>query len=246
MSRFRIVLLAFFAVVATSAVAASAASAASDAGQKLNKLPTGSKIIKATSKVSVLTVATTKVTCTGDTSESEITGLETIGKVKVTFTGCKAEETKVKCKGAIESPKGGLETIKLEPLKGEFGESAEAAGEASKEVVELLEPETGSTFVTLEESKEGTKKCTPTTAVTGQIAGAVTPVGKLSKAFTLTFGLEGKGKQAIKKVQRSKENPKTKEEEKVTPKLTAFTKEATETSTDEGEFSEELIVEPGV
>lgn len=76
---------------------------------------------KFTTKIKEATIATletvggTKVTCTGETSTGEYTGLKTIGKMTVKFTGC--ETNKVKC----ESAGAGVGNITTAVLEGPIG-----------------------------------------------------------------------------------------------------------------------------
>ena len=76
---------------------------------------------KFTTKIKPSTIATletvggTKITCTGETSSGEYTGLKTIGNMVAKFTGC--ETNKLKC----ESAGAGSGNINTAPLGGPIG-----------------------------------------------------------------------------------------------------------------------------
>jgi hypothetical protein len=71
--------------------------------------------IKPTTIATLETVGGTKITCTGETSTGEYTGLKTIGKMVAKFTGC--ETNKLKC----ESAGAGVGNIDTSPLGGPIG-----------------------------------------------------------------------------------------------------------------------------
>ena len=122
------------------------------------------------------------ITCTKDTSSGEITGIKTVGNVKVTFTGCTQGTAKVKCKSIknpskpTEGTEGAEEEIITNTVEGELGEVS-----AGTKVGEDLKPIAADTrFVTI--------KCgTLNIAVTGSVIGEVTPINKLQTTGTLVF-----------------------------------------------------------
>jgi hypothetical protein len=81
--------------------------------------------IKATTKVTLQTVKGSKVTCTGETSAGEYTGLKTVGGVVLTLTGCELASPKAKCASASGAP-GEIVTKQLEGVLGidTLGETA--------------------------------------------------------------------------------------------------------------------------
>jgi hypothetical protein len=102
--------------------------ASEDAGTEAEKLAKGNfawspGVVKNkfTTKMKEATIATletvggTKVTCTGETSTGEYTGLKTVGNMVAKFTGC--EVSKVKC----ESAGAGVGNINTAALEGPIG-----------------------------------------------------------------------------------------------------------------------------
>ncbi|HEV7527267.1 MAG TPA: hypothetical protein VGO29_00030 [Solirubrobacteraceae bacterium] len=165
--RIRIVGLCILAVVAISAITVSSASAAApefgrcvkatggkfkDSKCTLGSVPGEEKYEwlpgvvknKFTSKIKATTIATletvggTKITCTGETSTGEYTGLKTIGKMVATFTGC--ETSKLKC----ESPgKPGEGVIVTSPLGGPIGFETEVSPASKDHLASELHSESG-------------------------------------------------------------------------------------------------------
>ena len=183
---------------------------------------------KSTSGAGVLTVAGIKVKCKKDKDTGEITGTGTVGKVVVTFEECTSTKEAKECKTNSPGAKAG--EIVTKELKGELGTVAKA--EAASEVGLLLEPASGTEFVTLEKNE-----CIIETKVTGKVAGEVTPVKKLQTTGKLEFKtVEGKGeKQSIKKIT-------TEAGKKEEPSLKAFGLTATEETSDENTFEEAVEV----
>lgn len=214
----------------------------------------GKEVVKKgfTSKegISTLTVAGKKVECKADTDKGELTSKESVTKVVVTFTGCEIEviinKLPVKCAISSKGIANAKKEIVTVSLKGELGEVAPA--EATTEVGLLLEPESGTEFVTLNATGEPCN--TIETKVTGQVAGEVTPLA-LAVKHNVVFALNTEGKQKIKKFERSFAKHCTGgvncvEDGEVKPKLTAFGLEATFVSTDENTFEESVEVLKGL
>jgi hypothetical protein len=94
--------------------------------------------IKATTIATLETVGGTKITCTGETSTGEYTGVKTIGKMVATFTGC--ETSKLKC----ESPgKPGEGVIVTSPLGGPIGFETEVVPASKDHLASELHSESG-------------------------------------------------------------------------------------------------------
>ena len=81
--------------------------------------------LKELTKVILETVTGSKVTCTGETSAGEYTGLKTVGGVVLTLTGCELPSSKAKCASAGGAP-GEIVTEQLEGVLGidTLGETA--------------------------------------------------------------------------------------------------------------------------
>jgi hypothetical protein len=93
--------------------------------------------IKPTTIATLETVGGTKITCTGETSTGEYTGLKTIGKMVAKFTGC--ETSKIKCNSA---GKGGGE-IDTAPLGGPIGFETEVIPASKDHLASELHSEAG-------------------------------------------------------------------------------------------------------
>jgi hypothetical protein len=181
----RLVGVLLVAIFAMSAVAASTAAASEP---EFSMLP-ATKTFTGASGAGTLKAGTVATTyCTKDSNNGEITGMKTVGKVVVTFTGCKIEGNKKVC--TIKSVGAAEGTIVTNSLAGTLGTSKES----STGVGELLEPESGGVFVTLAETACGIE-----TSVEGGIIGEVTPIKTLQTTGKLNYVLAA-GKQAIKKI----------------------------------------------
>jgi hypothetical protein len=129
-----------------------------------------------------------KVYCSSDTSHGEVTGSHTVGNVVVTFHNCTGKASSGTC--TAKSSGGTPGTITTGTLKGELG--TVKTSEAASGVGLLLAPVTGS-FVTLEGS------CLTTAAVSGSIAGEVTPLNTLSTTGKLIYA-GSSGTQTIQSI----------------------------------------------
>jgi hypothetical protein len=180
----RLVGVLLIAVFALSAVAASTAFAAEPEFKVLPSV----KTFKTTSGAGTLkagSIATT--TCAADSSGGEITGMTTVGKVKVTFTGCKISGNSKVCTAKSVGAKEG--EIVTNTLKGSLGTTT-----TGTDVGLLLEPETTKKFVTL-----AATSCAIETSVEGGIIGEISPVNISSKTGKLSYTTSG-GAQGIKKI----------------------------------------------
>jgi hypothetical protein len=185
----RLVGLALVAVFAMSAIIASTASAFPE----FLMLPS-SKTFKGVSGVGTLKAGTETVTCESDENAGEVTSMDSVGKVSVTFHGCKVKVATGEC--TIKSTlTGSAGLIVTTSLRGLLGEVAEA--EAKSKVGVLLEPETGIVFTTL--LATGAPCNTQETAVEGTLAGELTPIKALQTTLKLIFGLTSE-KQNIKEI----------------------------------------------
>ena len=133
--------------------------------------------------------------CTSDSVHGFITGPKTIGSVIVTFHGCEFDEKGgcvIHSEGLPEQPEGGG-LIVTHLLKGELGSAK--TSEAASGVGLLLEPATGTEFVTL----EGECLEISPSPINGSLVGEVTPVNSTSKDGKLIF-IGAKGVQKIKAI----------------------------------------------
>lgn len=217
----RLVGLAFAAVLAVSAVVATAASAALPEFK-----PSTKQSFTTTSGTSTLAGGGNEVVCTADSSTGEITGATSVGSVIVKFTGCKSSGSGGS--GCAQKSVGasGTEEIVTTTLNGLLGtvKSAEAASETGL----YLAPASGKKFTTL----AGTT-CTPESAVTGTIAGEVTPKKVSQTTGKLIFTASNK-KEKIKAI-----GIPTGE---VSPELVAFSETATESTSEEVKFTKAVEV----
>jgi hypothetical protein len=124
--------------------------ASEDTGTEAEKLKKGNfqwfpGVVKTkfTTKMKEATIATletvggTKITCTGETSTGEYTGLKTIGGMVAKFTGC--EVSKIKC----ESAGAGAGNINTAPLGGPIGFETEVVPPTKNHVASELHSESG-------------------------------------------------------------------------------------------------------
>ena len=140
------------------------------------------------------TSSTSAVTCTSDLVHGFITGPKTVGSVIVTFHGCESKEGSgcvVHSTGLPAPVGGGL--IVTHILKGELG--SVKTTQAASGVGLLLEPETGTAFVSL----EGSCLLVSPSPVAGSVAGEATPLNTTSKDGKVIF-IGSKGSQNIKEV----------------------------------------------
>ena len=183
---------------------------------------------KFTSKSGTSKLVTTgeSITCSADTNAGEVTGATAVGKVVITFTGCKAKKGEEICTVKSASAKEGEVVTKT--LKGELGEVAES--EAADEVGLVLEPETTKKIATL-----ASAKCSAEASLEGSVAGEVTPLATAAKTDKLVFAVTS-AKQNIKSITVK---PGTAAK---TVKLELAGLEATDESTDEIGFEKEAEV----
>lgn len=211
--------LALAAMFAMSAVVASAAFA--DAAYEITENTPDT--FASTSGASVLTVPGFKVTATASTGEGSLATTTTATKVKVIFTGATIENLKTKETASIKSVGAGKAgEIVVKPLKGTVGEIV--GGAPLDKAGLLLEPETGTEFVTFEKTA-----VSPETKVKGKIAGQIKVAAAKSTKGELIFGVTG-GKQNVTEWQANSDVTPVK------PVLTAFGETATEETTDSVTF----------
>jgi hypothetical protein len=219
---------ALVAVFAMSVVWASAAQAAPEWFQKGKVI---SKNIAFTSTSGSVRFSTSSIlyTCTTETSVGEIEKPNKERKVVLTLTGCTGEypPTHQKCSIHSKGAKHEGEIVTF-ALMGALGKVA--AVQAASEVGLLLEEETGGrVFAQL----EGSCLSVSPTALTGRVAGEVTPVTKEQITDELIFAGAG-GRQKIHSI-----NVEGKE---VKPRMELGVQEVTLENTDKVTFGEAVEV----
>jgi len=166
------------------------------------------------------------ITCTAETmTAGNVTGKYTVGKIKLTFTGCKVTTSKLGNPGceanSVGAPGG---EIVINPLKGQLG--AVPTTDAPYGVGLLLEPESGAEWAKLAGAEKGGKACVYETPLTGKLAVAVGTVGSKYVTNKLTALYP-----AIKEITLASG-------ETVKPRLTAREEEATLSGVTEVTFGE--------
>lgn len=217
----RLVILVFVVTLAMNAVGTSPTLASSP---EFRVLPS-TKTFSSTSGVSIMAAATTSLTCHAHTAKGEITSMDAVGKLVVTFNGCVVQTGSCTAKAnSVTGKTGEIVTNRIRGLLGTVKTSEAASG-----VGLLFEPESGNTkFLTL-----AATACTPESTTNGNLAGEATPVDKLQKSGKLI--LTGIGdKQKIKEIVVLGR--------KVQPELEAFGGIASATATDEGEYREAIEI----
>jgi hypothetical protein len=183
------------------------------------------KTFKGMGGPNTLKAGASATSCEEAVDAGEITGMPTIGKLVVTFTGCHVngeggKTCTIKSVGAKEGD------IVTHTLKGELGTTKST--EATSEVGLLLEPETTKTWATLEATT-----CSSESKVTGSLAAEVLPISEKTDFGSLNFAVSS-GKQNIKKIAVSSA---VKE-----PELVAFSTTATEELEDGIEFNGQVEI----
>jgi hypothetical protein len=188
-------------------------------------LPSGKKIEGFIGE-STLGVGTLEsITCEKGSDGGEITAMDKVGKVVISFTTCKAHNEKGEtC--TIKSTGAGEGEIVTRTLRGLLGTAK--ASEAASEVAVLIEPET-----TKEIANLAATPCSVESSIEGSVAAEIAPVGALTLDAQFAFELSS-GKQAIKTVSIL---TGTKE-----PLLKAYNLSATEQAIDEIEFEGEVEI----
>jgi hypothetical protein len=186
------------------------------------------KTLKGMGAPSTLTAAAAGIatSCEEAVDAGEVTGMSTIGKLVVTFTGCqvtKAEKETCTIRSVGAKKEGEIVT---HTLMGELGTTKSA--EAASEVALLLLPETTKTWETLESTK-----CSLESKVTGSLAAEILPISEKTAFGGLNFEVSS-GKQNIKKITVSSGEKE--------PELIAFTVTATEELEDGIEFNGEVEI----
>jgi hypothetical protein len=189
------VLLALIAVFAMSAVAASAASAALP---EFKPMPAKKKFTgTGGGLVWRFATAADDMTCSNSTATGEITGVSTIGKTVLKFTGCNFEQgEKGPCPiHSTNTTKAG--EIVTDALKGELG--TVKTTEAPSGVGMLLKAESNHELLILAPLSS---PCTmPEIAFEGSIAGEVATIGKKQLTNELAFApVSPTGKQKISEI----------------------------------------------
>jgi hypothetical protein len=222
----KIARLAGLMLVAIFAMSLVAASAASAAGPLF--LTSGKPTITGTSTTGVLSTpsAGIKVTCQKDNTTGEVTSTTLAGNVIVHFLECSATKSTEKC--TVKSKGAPLENLIITTtLHGILGLVLPKPASGTDAGLLLL-PTAGKRFVTLEGS------CVPTSAVEGDVAGLIEPVGALSTTGKLVLGVTS-AKQNIKEIDLTNSS-------KVEPELVAFSGTSTEETSEALTFSAKVEV----
>lgn len=138
-----------------------------------------------------LDAGNTIVACEQGLNGGEITSMDTVGKLVITFTGCSVEAESKVCTLKSVGAKNAGEII-TRTLKGELG--TVKSSEAESEVGLLLEPETTKRIETLAETT-----CAHETEVSGSLAGEVSPASD-KVAVAGVYAEISSGKEAIKQI----------------------------------------------
>jgi hypothetical protein len=208
----RLVGVMLVAVLAMSLVAASVSSAA----------PTfkpGSGSLTAKGGTSVLKAGGNTVTCTANEAAGAIASSSLVGPFLIKFTGCTSKGSGGEgC--SITNLSGKAGEILTTTVHGVLG-TVLTSGAAGL----LILPTSGKRFVTLAKNT-----CTPESAVTGSVAGIVSPTNKPQTTGKLVFAtVGGTGKQEIAKIDTAGGLAE--------PELVAFSETATQTTEDSVTFS---------
>jgi hypothetical protein len=148
------------------------------------------KTFKGLGSLGALSAAGTVISCEEAVDAGEITGMSTIGKLVITFTGCQVTSEERECTIKSASAKEG--EIVTNTLMGELGTTKST--EAASEVGLLLLPQSGKSWTRLSSTK-----CTLESVVEGSLAGEVQPISEKTQYVGLGFGVSS-GKQDIEKI----------------------------------------------
>jgi hypothetical protein len=188
-------------------------------------LPSGKKINGVIGE-STLGVGTFEsITCESGSDGGEITSMDSIGKIVISLSGCKAHNEKSEtC--TIKSLGAGAGEIVTKTLRGLLGTAK--ASETVSLVAALIEPEVTKVIAGLAETP-----CSVESSLEGSVAAEINPVKALVLDTEFAFELLT-GKQAIKQVSVLTGTR--------TPKLVAYGESATEQAIDEIEFEGEVEI----
>jgi len=209
--------LMFAAILAISLAVASVASAAPE-------FKPAEGTFTGTSGVGTLKGGSETVVCAKDTNSGTISSATLAGNVLIHFLECTSSgATKSGCKvNSVGASEGLILTTTLHGILGTVLGNGGGVGL-------LLLPISGKRFVTL-----ASNECTKETAVTGDIAGLVSPTGKSQTTGKLSFTTSNK-KQLIKTIDLSSGGS-------VEPELVAYSATATEETEDSITFSKAIEV----
>jgi len=169
-----------------------------------------------------------KVICPMDIISGLIVTVTRIDGVMVTYLGCVSSGPNgSNCSVNSTNQTSGSGLILTASLIGTLGLQLPRSGTG---VGILILPASGSEFVTLQENG-----CTETSKITGSVAGEVQPINHKQKTGKVVFTVSGTSKAGIKGFMLPGGTT-------ITAKLTGFTAEASEESTEEIEFNEEVEV----
>jgi hypothetical protein len=187
--------LVLVAVVAMSFAAVSSASAVEPLFKpKGGAFPVG---VTGTSGVSILTAnnGVDIIKCEKDVFSGSVVSSLLIGKAVVHYLNCFSSANGGTTFCPINTPGAPAGLILTNTLHGILGLIL-----PSRETGILFLPVVGKTFVSLEEAESTTAKCTIEATISGNVAGLVTPTGKLQTTGEVIFTKEagtGVGNEAI-------------------------------------------------
>ncbi len=135
-----------------------------------------------TTTVTIEATGGAKLLCKGESAKGEYTGARQLANAALTLTGCEYTSTSAKCSSS-GAGEGEVVTTSLEGVLGWVEKTTDKVG------VDLFAPGEGAALL---EAQCGTTSI----AVKGSVIGDITPVNKMTSAYTLKFK-QSKGKQAI-------------------------------------------------
>lgn len=189
----RLARLSGFALVTILMVGVVAASTALASHHEFRMLPTRGNNFTLKGGISKLSTVSPSavIACQIESGRGTITSMDTVGKLVVTYHECKLTVPGGTCTvHSVGAPEGSIAT---NTLKGELG-TVKAATEATSKVGMLFRPEELERIWTF-----AANPCMAESAVLGEVAGEVTPVGVLQETSKIVFGLNA-GKQRIKEI----------------------------------------------
>jgi hypothetical protein len=191
--------LCFAAAFAISGLAVTTAVAAPEFLHSAKEVVKKGFTVKSKSGSTLIEITGTKykIACKSSLGSGRIKSLKEVENTVVKFKECRAKEGEAinECEVKSTSPPGGPEEIITKTLKGRLGEVAKA--EATSERGILLEPLTGTVYVTI----KGSTECLPaeTSEVKGSLIGEVASVKSAKFKNELNYTIKEASSQMIKK-----------------------------------------------
>jgi hypothetical protein len=184
---------------AISGLAATVASAAPEFLHSAKEVVKKGFTVKSKIGNTVIQLAGTKykISCKSSIGSGKIKSVKEVENTVVKFKECRAKEGEEikECEVKSTSPPGGIEEIITKTLKGRIGEVAKV--EATSERGILLEPVSGTVYVTI----KGSTECLPaeTSEVKGSLIGEVATVKSAKFKNELIYNIKEESTQMIKK-----------------------------------------------